>query len=68
VDPQSAIFEPRTMEQMHDAMLANDRFTVILFASLAVVGLLLATMGIHGVTVELTFGFALTTLGDPFLL
>ena len=50
VDPQAATFEPRTMEQMHDAMLASDRFTVILFASFAMVGLLLAAVGIHGVT------------------
>jgi putative ABC transport system permease protein len=38
------------MEQVHDEVLANDRFTVILFASFAVVGLLLAAVGIHGVT------------------
>jgi putative ABC transport system permease protein len=50
VDPQAATDEPRTIEQMHDAMLANDRFTVILFAGFAVVGLLLAAVGIHGVT------------------
>ena len=50
VDPQAATFEPRTMEQVHDAMLANDRFTIILFAGFAVVGLLLAAVGIHGVT------------------
>src|SRR6202030_4199702 len=50
VDPQAATFEPRTMEEMRDAMLANDRFAVILFASFAVVGLLVAAVGIHGVT------------------
>ena len=50
VDPQAATFEPRTMEEMRDAMLANDRFAVILFAGFAVVGLLLAAVGIHGVT------------------
>jgi ABC-type antimicrobial peptide transport system permease subunit len=37
------------MEQVHDAVLANDRFALILFASFAVVALLLATVGIYGV-------------------
>jgi putative ABC transport system permease protein len=50
VDPQAALYDPRTMEQMHDEDLANDRFTTILLASFAVVGLLLAAVGIHGVT------------------
>jgi ABC-type antimicrobial peptide transport system permease subunit len=34
---------------VHDQVLANDRFTVILFASFAVVALLLTTVGIYGV-------------------
>lgn len=50
VDSEAALYEPRTMEQMHDEVLANDRFTLILFASFAVVALLLAAAGIHGVT------------------
>ncbi len=50
VDSQTALYKPRTMEQVHDEELANDWFTVILFASFAVVGLLLAAVGIHGVT------------------
>jgi len=50
VDSQAALYEPRTMEQVHDEVLANDRFTVILFASFAVIALLLAAVGIHGVT------------------
>jgi ABC-type antimicrobial peptide transport system permease subunit len=37
------------MEQVHDEVLGNDRFTAILFASFAVVGLALATVGIYGV-------------------
>ncbi len=49
VDPQAAFFQARTMEQAHDAALANDRFTAILFISFAVVALLLATVGIYGV-------------------
>lgn len=49
VDPEAAFWRPRTMEQIHDEVLANDRFTTILFASFAVVALLLATVGIYGV-------------------
>ncbi|MGA9240714.1 MAG: FtsX-like permease family protein [Silvibacterium sp.] len=49
VDPQIALATPRTMDQVRDEVLANDRFTVILFASFAVVALLLAALGIYGV-------------------
>jgi len=49
VDPEAAVYKPRTMEQVHDEVLANDRFTVILFASFAVVALLLAAVGIYSV-------------------
>lgn len=37
------------MDQVRDEVLANDRFTVILFASFAAVALLLAALGIYGV-------------------
>ena len=49
VDPEVALAQPRTMEQVRDEVLANDRFTVILFASFAVIALLLAALGIYGV-------------------
>jgi len=49
VDPQIALATPRTMDQVRDEILANDRFTVILFASFAGVALLLAAVGIYGV-------------------
>ena len=49
VDPQAALAYTRTMTQVHDEVLANDRLTVILFASFALVALLLATVGIYGV-------------------
>jgi putative ABC transport system permease protein len=49
VDPQIALATPQTMEQVRDEVLANDRFTVILFASFAAVALLLAAIGIYGV-------------------
>jgi putative ABC transport system permease protein len=50
VDSQTALYTPRTMEQVHDEVLANDRFVVILFANFAVVALLLAAVGIYGLT------------------
>jgi putative ABC transport system permease protein len=49
VDPEIALAYPRTMEQVRDDVLANDRFTVILFATFAAIALLLATLGIYGV-------------------
>jgi putative ABC transport system permease protein len=47
VDPQIVLAQ--TMDQVRDQVLANDRFTVILFASFAAVALLLAAIGIYGV-------------------
>ena len=49
VDPQIAVAEPRTMDQLKGLMLSSDRFTMILFFSFAVVALLLAGVGIYGV-------------------
>jgi ABC-type antimicrobial peptide transport system permease subunit len=49
VDPQIAVAEPRTMDQVKGLLLAGDRFTMILFGSFAVVALLLAAVGIYGV-------------------
>jgi putative ABC transport system permease protein len=49
VDPQIALDEPKTLDQVRDDVLANDRFTVILFVSFAAVALLLAALGIYGV-------------------
>jgi putative ABC transport system permease protein len=49
VDPEIALATPQTMEQIRDEVLANDRFTVILFTSFAAVALLLAAIGIYGV-------------------
>jgi putative ABC transport system permease protein len=49
VDPQIALATPRTMDQVRDEVLANDRFTVILFACFAAIALLLASVGIYGV-------------------
>jgi putative ABC transport system permease protein len=49
VDPEIALANPRTMQQVRDDVLANDRFTVILFATFAAIALLLAIIGIYGV-------------------
>ena len=49
IDPQIAVAVPRTMEQVRDMVLANDRFTAILFTSFAAVALLLCCLGVYGV-------------------
>jgi ABC-type antimicrobial peptide transport system permease subunit len=49
VDPQIALAYPRTMEEVRDDVLANDRFTAILFVTFAAIALLLATLGIYSV-------------------
>ena len=49
VDPQIALAEPRTLEEVKSLMLADDRFTMSLFAAFAIVALLLAGVGIYGV-------------------
>jgi ABC-type antimicrobial peptide transport system permease subunit len=49
IDPQIALANPRSMEQVRDDVLANDRFTMILFASFAAIALLLSALGIYGV-------------------
>jgi putative ABC transport system permease protein len=49
VDPDIALAEPRTMEQIRSELLVNDSFMAILFGSFAVIALLLAGVGIYGV-------------------
>jgi putative ABC transport system permease protein len=49
VDPEIALGEPRSMEEVRDLILANDRFTLTLFVCFAVVALLLAALGVYGV-------------------
>jgi putative ABC transport system permease protein len=49
IDPQIAVAEPRTLDEMKSLVLSSDRFTMILFGSFAVVALLLAVVGIYGV-------------------
>jgi putative ABC transport system permease protein len=49
VDSEAALYMPRTMEQVHDEVLSNDWFAMVLFACFAGIALLLASVGIYGV-------------------
>jgi predicted permease len=48
VDPDIAVAGVRTMDQVKDLSLAEDKFTMRLFAGFAAVALLLAAVGIYG--------------------
>jgi putative ABC transport system permease protein len=49
VDPTVALAQPRTMDEVIDLSMANQRFTLVLFTTFAVVALFLAALGIYGV-------------------
>jgi putative ABC transport system permease protein len=49
VDPEIALAQPETLDQIREDTMANEKFTLILFGSFAVVALLLAVLGIYGV-------------------
>jgi putative ABC transport system permease protein len=49
IDPEIALANPRTMEQVRTEQIASDGFTALLFASFAGLALLLAAVGIYGV-------------------
>jgi len=49
VDPEIALSEPRTMDEVRGLVLSDDRFTLTLFVCFAVVALLLAGLGVYGV-------------------
>jgi putative ABC transport system permease protein len=49
VDPDIALGEPRSMQEVHDMVLSGDRFTLTLFVAFAIVALLLAALGVYGV-------------------
>ncbi|HEY3618171.1 MAG TPA: FtsX-like permease family protein, partial [Candidatus Sulfotelmatobacter sp.] len=48
VDPEIALARLRTLDQVKNESLGEDRYTMVLFASFAVVALLLAAVGIYG--------------------
>lgn len=49
VDPEIALAQPRSMEEIRGLVLSNDRFTLVLFVCFAAVALLLAALGVYGV-------------------
>ena len=49
VDPQIALAEPHTLDEIKSLVLADDRFIMTLFAAFAGIALLLAAVGIYGV-------------------
>jgi predicted permease len=49
IDTDAAVALPRTMEQVRDDAVADDRFTVVLFSTFGGAALLLAAVGIFGV-------------------
>ena len=49
VDPDIALAQPETLDQIRSDTMASERFTLILFGSFAVVALFLAVLGIYGV-------------------
>ncbi len=48
IDPQIALANVRTMDQIKSESLADDRFTMLLYASFGAVALVLAGVGIYG--------------------
>jgi len=48
VDPQIALADLRTLDDVKQESLGEDRYTMVLFASFAMVALLLAAVGIYG--------------------
>src|SRR5262249_51819564 len=49
VDPELALADIRTMDQIIDQSLVGDRFNTVLYGAFAAVALLLAAVGIYGV-------------------
>jgi len=49
VDPEIALAEPRTMDEVRGLVLSDDRFTLTLFVCFAAVALFLAGLGVYGV-------------------
>ena len=49
VDPEIALADPHTMNEIRDNTMSDERFTLVLFGVFAAVALFLAALGIYGV-------------------
>jgi putative ABC transport system permease protein len=49
VDPEIALAQPETLDQIREDTMSSEKFTLILFGTFAVVALFLAMLGIYGV-------------------
>ena len=49
VDPEIALADPHSMDEIRDNTMSDERFTLILFGVFAAVALFLAALGIYGV-------------------
>lgn len=49
VDPNVALADVKTLDQIRDEDLSGERFSLVLYASFAVIALVLAAIGIYGV-------------------
>jgi putative ABC transport system permease protein len=49
VDPSVALADPKTLDEVVGQSMENQRFTLVLFTTFAVVALFLAALGIYGV-------------------
>lgn len=49
VDPDVALNQVRTLDQIRDEDLSDERFSLVLYASFALIALVLAAIGIYGV-------------------
>jgi len=49
VDPNVALADVRTLDQIRDEDLSGERFSLVLYASFALIALVLAAIGIYGV-------------------
>jgi putative ABC transport system permease protein len=49
VDPDIALAQPETLDQIREETMSSEKFTLILFGTFAAVALFLAALGIYGV-------------------
>ena len=54
IDPHLPLYRVQTLDEIYSASLGRDRFLLTLVAAFAVLALLLASIGVYGVTAEAT--------------